>query len=81
VILLFGTKSFQTIVTLVTFVCSQCGVNAPQHVFKRALRFTLFFIPLFSFSTSYFVECSNCGATTALTREQAMHSVEWAERH
>lgn len=65
---------------VVSFVCNYCNSAAQQTVYKRMNRLTLFFIPLFSVSTRYFVECSNCGGVTPLTREQAHHSLEWAAR-
>jgi hypothetical protein len=77
---LFGTKLGETLLVVVSFICERCGTRAPQRVFKRSTKVTLFFIPLFSLSSSYFVECSNCAAATALTREQATHGVEWAAR-
>jgi hypothetical protein len=77
-ILLFGTKSYETLLTVVSFACRYCGMSVPQRVFKRATKFSLFFIPLFTVSTSHFVECSNCAGTTALSAEQARHSIEWA---
>jgi len=79
--LLLGTRLSQTVINLVQFVCSNCGVNAQQRVIKQSNKFTLFFVPLFSVSTSYLNECSNCGYATALSPEQAQHSVEWARTH
>ena len=76
--LLFGTSVRETIINVVTFVCGYCSVRAPQNVIKRSNRFTLFFIPLFSFSTKYVNQCANCGRLTGLTQEQARHSLEWA---
>lgn len=78
--LLFGTRASDTVVNVVQFVCSYCTVAAGQNVVKRANRFTLFFVPLFSFSTSYYVECSNCGGVTNLTKAQADNSLEWSRR-
>ena len=77
-ILIFGTRLYETLLVLVTFVCGHCGVNASQRVTKLANRFTLFFIPLFAVSTRYAVQCSNCATVPPLTREQAEHSLEWA---
>ena len=77
--LLFGTRASATILTVVTFVCGYCGVNAPQRVSKMATKFTLFFIPLFSVSSRYQVECTNCGGVTDLTRQQAENSMAWAD--
>ena len=78
-ILLFGTRATEALLTMVHFVCDYCGVAAPQRVIKRTNKFTLFFVlPLFPISTNYFVECTNCGGITALTKEQATHGLEWA---
>jgi hypothetical protein len=78
VFLLFGTRPILTLLVVVTFRCDYCGQNVAQHVYKQANRFTLFFLPLFTFSTSYFVECTNCGGATSLTEAQARRSMETA---
>lgn len=79
--LLFGTRATATIAFVVSFVCGHCGVLASQQIVREENKFTLFFIPLFSVGTSWFVECSNCGIATPLTREQADHSLQWANSH
>ena len=79
--LLFGIGSSEKIIDVVSFVCGFCGATAPQNVIKSSNRFTVFFIPLFSFSTRYRNECTNCGAQTALTSAQARHSIDWARSH
>lgn len=78
--LLFGTRNMQTLLVVVHFVCPHCGVDAEQRVYKASNRFTLFFVPLFSISSSWFVACSNCGRATGLTKQQAEHSLEWAAK-
>jgi len=78
VILLFGTRASETLLTVVAFVCGFCGRDVPQRVVKLVNRFTLFFVPLFPVSTRHFVQCSNCGGTTALSREQADNAMAWA---
>jgi hypothetical protein len=40
----------------------------------------VFFVPLFSFSTKYYNECTNCGGRTALTVAQVNHSLRDAVR-
>lgn len=77
--LLFGINNSRKIINVVTFVCAYCGVNAPQNVVKAANRFTVFFLPLFSFSTTYHNECTNCGGQTRLTAAQARHSLDWVQ--
>jgi hypothetical protein len=79
VFLLFGVNASHKIINVVTFACALCGVNAPQNVVKSANRFTVFFLPLFSFSTKYYNECSNCGGQTRLSAAQAQHSLEWVQ--
>jgi hypothetical protein len=79
-LLIFGTTLHETLINVVSFVCGYCHVQAPQNVIKRSHRFTLFFLPLFSFSTRYVNQCSNCGAETALTAQQAQNSLEWSAR-
>jgi zinc-ribbon family len=80
VFLLFGSRPALTLLTVVTFRCDYCGQTVAQRVYRKANRFTLFFVPLFSFSTSYFVECSNCGGATRLTEAQAHRSMQTAPR-
>jgi hypothetical protein len=79
--LLFGSRVMATLLFVVTFVCGHCGVAAPQRVVREQQKVTLFFIPLFSFGTAYLIECSNCGMATGLSREQAEHSMQWADAH
>ncbi|GAA5172379.1 MULTISPECIES: zinc-ribbon domain-containing protein [Amycolatopsis] len=54
-----------------TYLCARCG-NPSAHVLRRAVtKVTLFFIPLFPVSSKYFTVCTFCGATNALTKDQA----------
>jgi hypothetical protein len=73
--LLFGSRVSEKIVNVVSFVCNYCGQQATQNVIKSANKFTLFFVPLFTFSTRYRNECTNCGGSTALTAAQVQHSL------
>lgn len=76
--LLFGTRPSVRLLAIVTFVCGYCGRDVPQHVSLVSNKFTLFFLPLFSFSTRHEVQCTNCGGVTELTGQQAENSVAWA---
>jgi hypothetical protein len=78
VFLLFGSRVSEKIVNVVAFVCGFCRTDAPQNVIKASNKFTLFFVPLFPFSTRYVNECSNCGGRTALTKAQVDHSLAGA---
>ena len=79
-ILLFGTRAFETVINLVSFVCGYCGTLAEQQVIKRTTRFTLFFHPLFPLSRTYVNVCGRCHGSTALTAAQARHSLDWSRR-
>lgn len=76
--ILFGTRPSVSELLIVQFVCHFCGIDAPQRVFKQTTRFTVFFIPLFSYRKRFSVQCTNCGGTTALTEQQADHALDWA---
>lgn len=78
--LLFGTRASETVLTMVVFVCSNCGVSAAQRVFTRKTKVTLFFVPLFTVSTSHWNECSHCGLTTQLTQPQVDNALAWTPR-
>lgn len=76
--LIFGSRAVGSVLFVLSFVCGHCGVVASQRVMRVQQKVTLFFVPLFSLRTSYFVECSHCGTTTRLTRRQVDHSIQWA---
>lgn len=78
--LVFGSRPRMSVINVVRFICGVCGVDAQQQVVQTGQSVTLFFIPVFTFSRRYHVECGNCGAVTGLTKEQAQHSLEWAAR-
>lgn len=80
-LLIFGASPRERVLTVVTFVCEYCRTRAEQEVVESATKFSFFFIPLFTISRRYFVVCSNCGGTTELTKEQAMHGADWAARN
>lgn len=76
--LLFGTRPSAVLLSVVTFICGYCGRDVAQQVVKSSTKFTLFFLPLFTISTRYYVECSNCGGTTGLDKQQADNSIAYA---
>jgi len=78
--LLFGTSTRQALLTVVDFACRACGRSVDQQVVRRATKLSLFFVPLVTVSKRYQVQCTNCGAVTPLSRQQAEHSQEWAAR-
>lgn len=69
--LIFGTKGYREILGVVTLVCQFCGHPAAHRVEKLSNRFTLFFIPLFTVSTMYGMQCAMCSAESRLDRNDA----------
>lgn len=69
--IIFGVKTYQTLMVVVTLVCGSCRTPAAQRVEKRTSKFSLFFIPLFPVSTKYVLGCALCGATGRIGADEA----------
>ncbi|MES5819582.1 zinc-ribbon domain-containing protein [Streptomyces sp. RG80] len=69
--IIFGTKGYLYQLAILTLVCGQCGNPAAHTLRKRVTKFTLFFVPLFPFSTKYSTQCTFCGVEQKITGEQA----------
>ncbi|MET0933331.1 MAG: zinc-ribbon domain-containing protein [Mycetocola sp.] len=80
-LLIFGTTLRDRVLVVVRFLCQYCNTDASQDVIESATKVSFFFLPLFTVSRRYFVACSHCGGTTALTKDQATNGIEWAARH
>ena len=71
-LIIFGIRAALELLGTPTYRCEVCGNSAPHQVFKERKKFTLFFLPLFTFgSPRYFDVCSVCGRTVALSQAQA----------
>ncbi|MFD6726538.1 zinc-ribbon domain-containing protein, partial [Streptomyces sp. NPDC060131] len=55
--IIFGTKGYLYQLAILTLVCGRCGNPAAHTLRKRVTKFTLFFVPLFPFSTKYATQC------------------------
>ncbi|MDX3456539.1 zinc-ribbon domain-containing protein [Streptomyces sp. ME02-8801-2C] len=71
--IIFGTKGYLYQLAILTLVCGQCGNPSAHALRKRVTKFTLFFVPLFPFSTKYTTQCTFCGVEQKVTKEQAEH--------
>jgi hypothetical protein len=69
--IIFGTKGYLYQLAILTLVCDHCGNPSAHTLKKRVTKFTLFFVPLFAFSTKYATQCTFCGAEQKVTKEQA----------
>ncbi|MFJ1745045.1 zinc-ribbon domain-containing protein [Streptomyces sp. NPDC088116] len=69
--IIFGTKGYLYQLAILTLICGQCGNPSAHTLKKRVSKFTLFFVPLFPFSTKYATQCTFCGSEQQLTKDQA----------
>ncbi|ALC20880.1 zinc-ribbon domain-containing protein [Streptomyces pristinaespiralis] len=69
--IIFGTKGYIYQLAILTLVCGHCGNPSAHTLRKRVTKFTLFFVPLFPFSTKYSTQCTFCGAEQQISSEQA----------
>jgi hypothetical protein len=69
--IIWGFRHTVLQLAMVNYVCGYCSNQAAHALRKVVNKFTLFFIPLFPVSTKYFTQCTFCGATNRLTKEQA----------
>ncbi|MEV0646764.1 hypothetical protein AB0I28_16020 [Phytomonospora sp. NPDC050363] len=73
--ILWGWRTTVRHLATVVYMCSQTGQQAGYAVLKRVTKFTLFFIPLFPLSVKYTLECSLCGESRKISREDADQAV------
>ncbi|AKH81251.1 hypothetical protein AA958_02635 [Streptomyces sp. CNQ-509] len=69
--IIFGTRTTAAQLAVINLLCGMCGNPAAHSLLKRVTKFTLFFIPLFPVSTKYFTQCTFCGASGQITKEQS----------
>jgi len=69
--IIFGTKGYLYQLAILTLVCGHCGNPSAHTLRKRVTKFTLFFVPLFPFSTKYATQCTFCGMEQQISKEQA----------
>jgi hypothetical protein len=71
--ILFGFRARRKRLGAVFNECAQCHRACSQVVAKVQRWFTLFFIPIFPFSTKYYTVCSMCSGATKIDRARAEH--------
>lgn len=76
--IIWGFRTVTDLLGVVRFVCGHCQVDAPKRVYLQKRRFTLFFIPLFTYRKKYYVECVGCAGIFEVDRESAESLVQAA---
>ncbi len=70
-LLIFGFKSYATVLATVHLACPQGHEPAAQRLHRVKRRFTLFWVPLFSTGTRYHLDCTYCGLQRTLSEQEA----------
>jgi hypothetical protein len=70
-LIIWGYRRYLQQLAMLTFLCGNCG-NPAAHTLSRAVtKFTFFFIPLFPISSKHFSQCTFCGASRKVGKEEA----------
>ena len=72
--IIWGSRSMDKTLgeTQRTYQCQHCNNASRYRVFRRRNWFTLFWIPIFPFSSKYFVTCPICNFGSQLKKDAAM---------
>ena len=62
-VFIWGNRGESKHVGYLIDTCPQCGTAGPLSVFETRRRFTVYFIPTFSYSKKLFMACNMCQAT------------------
>ncbi|CAM3349279.1 zinc-ribbon domain-containing protein [Kibdelosporangium persicum] len=75
---IFGFRTKVLVLAMLTLLCPRCG-NSGAHPLHRAVtKFTLFFVPLFPVRTKYSTQCTFCGLTSPVSKDEATRLVRQA---
>ena len=78
---IFGVGERAVSLGQLLFHCEECGSRTVHHVYKRVRKVSLFFIPLIPAGTRHFDECTACGRTREVTRQQAESAMADPQAH
>jgi len=69
--LIFGLRAVTHRLGVLTLLCRNCGNTAAQVLSRKVTKFSLFFVPLFPVRTKYGVQCTFCGASYDISKDEA----------
>jgi hypothetical protein len=70
-VVIFGFRTKVFALAMLMLLCPRCGNSAAHPLQKAVTKFTLFFIPLFPVNTKHTTQCTFCGLTSRVTKDQA----------
>jgi len=75
--IIWGNKKQREGVGYAIRQCYRCGVSV-HVVAEQKSKFTLYFIPVFTYSTKAFLFCTSCDAETELGGDEAREAIQTA---
>ena len=92
-VLIWGNKGYSDHLGYFLYECPSCGRMSPFSVFQVRKKFTLFFVPTFSYFQKQYLVCSYCDTTlevpkkmkeklesAIMSKEQLSRLIERAEK-
>ena len=67
--LIWGNKGYSDSVGFLLKTCQDCGEFTVFYVIQHRKKFTLYFIPTFSYSSKHFIICHSCGEKFIVPKE------------
>jgi hypothetical protein len=71
--LIWGNKSYSEQLGYIISECPSCGSTGPLSVFQTQKKFTIYFIPTFSYENQQVLQCGACQATFEVPDEMKDH--------
>lgn len=69
-VLIWGRKGYTDHLGYIINECPSCGQTNAFSVFQLGKKFTLYFIPTFSYSNKQILVCSSCNASFEVSKEK-----------
>lgn len=67
---IWGNKGYVDKLGYIINECPACGHTGPFAVYQTHKKFTVYFIPTFSYSNKHFLECGSCKAAFEVPKEK-----------
>ncbi|MCE7002521.1 zinc ribbon domain-containing protein [Kibdelosporangium philippinense] len=68
---IFGFRTKVFVLAMLMLMCPRCGNSVAHPLHKAVTKFTLFFIPLFPVKIKHTTQCTFCGYTSQMSKDQA----------
>jgi hypothetical protein len=68
-VFIWGKKGYSDHIGYIIHTCSSCGQTGPFSVYQQKKKFTVYFVPTFSYSSKQFIECGACKAAYEVPKD------------